>query len=197
MLHRLQDRFQVDHTDAQWRIAAHVGSIDEVLEVHVHGDGGEVLHDLRRVRAAFLQLPNVGRELEDPRIDAFHDRIDFVARFDGSVGVLVKTRAEAEIGHGLAVVVQRRDDVGAMRGEVVALALGAADRDHHEAGAVFLENPAPADDGGDLLLASGRIDHVEGGVSRDQGNLVWAISFSSVPFLSQSSTTSPNVSKPL
>ena len=67
-------------------------------------------------------------------------------------GVLVKTRAHAEIGQGLAVVVQRRDDVGAVRGEVVARAFGAADRDHHEAGAVFLQDLAPADDRRDFVL---------------------------------------------
>ncbi len=83
------------------RIAAHVRTVDEILQVHVHGDRREVLDDLRRVGAAFLQLTDVGGELEDPRVDAFHDRIDLVARFDRGTRVLVQARAHAEIGQAL------------------------------------------------------------------------------------------------
>ena len=69
-LHQVEDRLEVDLALAERAVADEVLPAAEILEVHVHGDRKEVLDHFRGVGAAFLQLADVGRELEIPGVHA-------------------------------------------------------------------------------------------------------------------------------
>ena len=90
-----------------------------VLHVDVTDGRQKVLHDLDRVRAALLQLADVGAELHVARVDGLHHRVGFVARFDAGAGVLVEDADDADIVERLAHVVQGLDDVRLVLGKDV------------------------------------------------------------------------------
>src|SRR5437763_16114998 len=61
-LQSIENAGDIDLALPERAIAGEILSTDEVLEMHMAEYRQEVLHDLRRVSAAFLKLAHVGRE---------------------------------------------------------------------------------------------------------------------------------------
>ena len=57
--------------------------------MHVLDDGVEILDHLQRVRAAFLELADIGREAHVFGIHGLHNGIRFIVILHASAGVLV------------------------------------------------------------------------------------------------------------
>ena len=56
--------FQIDHADAERGIAAHVRTIDEVLQVHVHGDDAKSFTTFAASAPPFCNWPTSGANLK-------------------------------------------------------------------------------------------------------------------------------------
>src|SRR5206468_6868669 len=119
-----------------------------------------------------LELADVGSELQVPRINSFHDGVGLLAGFDAGSGVLMQDWREAEIDDRTRGLVERFDDAGLVRGEIVGLTTNAVGSEHDHRAAVLLDELSRRHRSLDGGLALSRVGQVQAAVTGDERKLV-------------------------